>query len=240
MVATSGREVLSFAKSNDYDAILLDLVLPEISGMEILKKLKSGKEYNPKIKVIIFSNLSDHETQEEALKNGADGFIFKTQFNPSELVAEIQRIINEYREQDKNETRRKNGNGHGAEDKKKTILFIEDEEVFLEMFGKKLEDDGYGVEYARNGAWGLKEALKKNFDLIILDMVMPAMTGEEMVHQLKLDEKTKNIPVIMLSASVEDENFKRIKEMGVGDFFVKTKLIPSDLSKRVGEIMDRE
>ena len=120
----------------------------------------------------------------------------------------------------------------------KKILIIEDQEVFIEMFGGKLEQDGFKITSARNGAWGIKEATEKNFDLLIIDMVMPAMNGEEVVAKLKLEEKTKNIPIIMLSASVDEETQKRVERMGVQAFFVKTRIIPSELSQKVQEILE--
>jgi CheY-like chemotaxis protein len=115
----------------------------------------------------------------------------------------------------------------------KKILIIEDQDVFIEMFGDKLKQDGFQVNSAKNGAWGLKEALTENFDLLIIDMVMPAMSGEEVIVKLKLEEKTKNIPIIVLSASVDEETQKRVEQMGIQTFLVKTRITPSDLSKEV-------
>lgn len=91
-VATDGSEVLSSVKKDNFDLVLLDLVLPEMSGGDILKELKSGK-YNPNMKVVIFSNLSEKEDRDRAAESGADGFISKTQYSPSELVKEIQKIL---------------------------------------------------------------------------------------------------------------------------------------------------
>ncbi|GBE17324.1 phosphate regulon transcriptional regulatory protein PhoB [bacterium BMS3Abin15] len=92
VVAVNGNEVISNVKKDKFDLVLLDLVLPEMSGIDILKQLKEGK-YNPGMKVVIFSNLSEKEDRDRAAKNGADGFISKTQYSPSELVKEIQKII---------------------------------------------------------------------------------------------------------------------------------------------------
>lgn len=92
VVATNGSEVLSNVKKDKFDLVLLDLVLPEMSGMDILKELKSGK-YDPEMKVVVFSNLSEKEDRDRAIEDGADGFISKTQYSPSELVKEIQKIL---------------------------------------------------------------------------------------------------------------------------------------------------
>lgn len=124
-----------------------------------------------------------------------------------------------------------------SEEKAKKILLIEDEEIFIEMFGDRLKQDGYEIESARNGAWGIKEALKNSFDLFIIDMVMPAMTGEEMIARLKLEDNTKNVPIIVLSASVDYETQKRVEGMGINEFLIKTHITPSDLAEKVAEIL---
>jgi CheY-like chemotaxis protein len=234
--AVTGKEVLKFAQEGKFDLILLDMVLPEMSGMEVLKELKRSGKYDPNLRVIVFSNLDKSEHENEARENGADGFIGKAQYNPSDLVVEIKRILKEFGEQKKNKDREQGKIKKNAGEKKK-VLFIEDEEIFLEMFGKKLEDEGYDVEYAKNGAWGSKMATENQYDLIVTDMVMPAMGGEEIIRRIKLDEKNKNIPIIVLSASFPEEDIDAIKKLGINDFYEKTKIVPSDLTDRIGELL---
>ncbi|NTV40724.1 MAG: response regulator [Candidatus Moranbacteria bacterium] len=234
--AVTGKEVLKLAGEGNFDLVLLDMVLPEMSGMDVLKKLRQSGDYDPMLKIIVFSNLNKTEYEKEARSNGADGFIGKTQYNPTELVCEIQRLLNEFGEQKKNKERL-NGSAKIEKVAKRRILFIEDEEIFLEMFGKKLEDDGFEVEYAKNGAWGIKMAQKNVYDLIITDMMMPAVGGGEIIRELKIDEKTKNIPIIVLSASLPEEEIKLVKEMGISDFYEKTRVVPSDLSRRVASLL---
>jgi len=122
----------------------------------------------------------------------------------------------------------------------KKILMIEDEDIFIDMFGGKLSQDGFDMTFAKNGAWGIKEALEKEFDLIIIDMVMPAIGGEEIITKLKLENKTKDLPILVLSASVDDETKKKVEEMGVVAFFVKTHITPGELSQRVNEIFGEQ
>ena len=91
--AVTGKEVLKFASEDKFDLILLDMVLPEMSGMDVLKQLRQSGQFDPKLKIIVLSNLNKTEYEKEARENGADGFIGKTQYNPSELVVEIQRLL---------------------------------------------------------------------------------------------------------------------------------------------------
>jgi len=70
-----------------------------------------------------------------------------------------------------------------------------------------------------------------------MDMVMPAMSGMEMLMQLKKEEKVKNIPVIVLSASATDEEIQAVRDLGVVEYFIKTRVTPSDLARRVREVL---
>lgn len=234
--AASGEQTLSIAKKEKIDMILLDLIMPKMNGFEVIENLRGGS-YDPNIKIIVFSNLSATEDREKAMKMGANGFITKSEFTPSDLVKEIGRRLGQYQEQEKNFSR-ENGTAPAAPPSGgKKILMIEDEEIFIEMFGEKLKQEGYDVSFARNGAWGIKEALKNNFDLFVIDMIMPAMTGEEMVTKLKMEDATKDVPIILLSASVEDEVVKRVEALGTQAFFSKTKITPTELSNKISELL---
>lgn len=265
-VSANGKEVIKKVQIEKFDLILLDLVLPDMSGMEVLRELKKSGKRDSEMKIVIFSNLDEQEDINRALEEGADGFLSKTQFNPLELAKEVKKILNgggKADEKNKNTAGealekenvarvRKTEGGISQEKrggpkkenavlekrgKNKKILFIEDEEIFIEMFGKKLLEENYEIEFAKNGSWGLKEALNKSFDLIITDMVMPVLGGKEIIERLKLDNKTKNIPIIVLSASVEDRDLEEVEKKGLAGCFIKTRIVPSDLVKKVNEIL---
>lgn len=243
--AESGDQVLMKAKKEKVDIVLLDLMMPKMSGFDVIKNLRGGGQYDKNIRIIVFSNLSQPEDREKALKLGADGFITKSEYTPTSLVGEVTRILEESNQEKMNLARMEENTLQGEvsneeESSKPKILIIEDEEVFIEMFGEKLKQEGFQVVSARNGAWGLKEALAHDFDLYIIDMVMPAMTGEEIIDRLKLEEKTKNVPIIVLSASVDEQLAKQVIDKGVDGFFVKTQIIPSELAKEVKNVLDHK
>lgn len=242
LTATSGDQVLSMAKNNTVDVVLLDLMMPKMDGFEVIENLRRGDDYDKNIKIIVFSNLSQREDREKAMKLGANGFVAKSEYTPSELVVEVKRLLHTYEQQKKNEEKfdedgdlKKNGEKENT----KKILLIEDEEVFIEIFGEKLMQDGFDVVSARNGSWGIKEAFNGNFDLFIIDMVMPALGGKEIIEKLKMEDKTKNVPIIVISASVEDHLAEEVKGMGIDCFFTKTKITPSELSEKAQEIINK-
>lgn len=237
-MAASGDEALNVAKKEKVDVILLDLIMPKINGFQVIERLRK-EGHDPGVKIVISSNLSQREDRERALRLGADGFIAKSEYNPSELVEEVKRILSQQKEQEKNNDSRENQARlkKEAEKRKPRILLMEDEDVFIEMFGDRLKQDGYDVQCIKNGVQATREALKGGFDLFIIDMVLPGMTAEEIVARLKLEDKIKQIPIFILSASFEDDISKRVKDMGVDSFFIKTQITPSELSKEVKKIL---
>lgn len=242
LTADSGEKVLTLAKQGGVNSILLDIILPKMNGLEILKKLRT-ENYDPGIRIIMCSNMSQEEERKKADELGADGFLVKSEYSPSDLVKEVTRLLNQFNEEEKNNGVIINSNIHGeplpADNPSKTgrILMIEDEEVFQEIFGEKLRQSGYNVDFASDGSEGLKKALEGEYSLFIIDYMLPGITGEEIAAKLKLDDKTKDVPVVILSASADDSAQKRLEDMGVTAFYVKTQIIPSELTKKVEEIL---
>lgn len=234
---TSGRAVLKEVKEQTFDLILLDLVLPEMSGTEVLRELRHNKEYDSNLKVVVFSNLSSSEDRAEVLALGANGFISKTEFSPSEVVTEIERFLRQFKEQTKNEGQDTNAAQPKASLGRR-ILLVEDEPVFVDMFSKRLESEGYEVVAKQDGVAGLEEALNNQFDLIITDVIMPNMDGREFIERLKEAEQGKDVPIFLLSASVmlEEESIKVLTDAGiVTKAFLKTELTPSELAYAVND-----
>lgn len=228
--ASSGEQVLEMAKKRKVDLILSDLIMPKMDGFEIIRNLRGGS-YDPDIKIIISSNLSQKEDRDKALGLGADGFVTKSDYTPGEMVQEIKRLLHEFAEQKRNEMIR---NGELDVRNGKKVLMMEDEEVFADLFGNKLRQDGFEVEVAKTGHEAMEKALKGGFDVFIVDMVMPGMTGDEIIKRLKEEESTKNVPIIAYSASEAYDVIDNVKAMGL-EVFTKTQLIPSQLSKKVAD-----
>ena len=84
LTANDGVEGLQSIETHRPDVVLLDIFMPRLSGKEVLKQL--DKTRHPKMKIVVYSNLSDSETEQEVLNNGADKFILKSSMTPQELV----------------------------------------------------------------------------------------------------------------------------------------------------------
>ena len=88
---------------------------------------------------------------------------------------------------------------------KKKILMIDDDSNIVLMTKSRLEANGYGVATAETGLEGLKLATQWKPDLVLLDMLMPAMEGADVCQNLKSNEATRHIPIIILTASTKKE-----------------------------------
>ena len=115
------------------------------------------------------------------------------------------------------------------------ILIIEDEEAIADLEKDYLELSGFQVELEDRGDTGLMRALKEEFNLIILDLMLPGMDGFEICKQIR---EEKNIPVIMVSAKKDD--IDKIRGLGLGaDDYMTKPFSPSELVARVKAHMAR-
>src|SRR5699024_5729462 len=117
----------------------------------------------------------------------------------------------------------------------KTTLVVDDEERIRRLIRMYLERDEFIVEEAENGEIALEMALKKDYDVILLDVMMPVMDGLEMCEYLR---EEKNTPVIMLTAKGEESNRVQGFEIGVDDYIVKP-FSPREVVLRVKAILRR-
>lgn len=237
---TTGKAAVKAAKEGQFDLVLLDLVIPEMSGQEALKEIKSDPEVGPRTRVVVFSNLSSSEDRDECLRLGADGFIPKTDFTPSEVVEEVRRYLRQFSEQQRNAANRSASVDSVAPAAPKgKVLFIEDEEIFVEMFGKRLRDEGYEVSVRTDGASGLDAALAGGFDILVTDIMLPSVSGSEIVSRVRGTEEGKGVPVILLSASVEENDLlSSAGELQVNRVFQKTRITPTELAHAVTGVLD--
>lgn len=110
---------------------------------------------------------------------------------------------------------------------------MEDDSFLLTMYANKFDMEGFQVFTAEEGKKGLKTALKEIPDIILLDLVLPAMDGFEVLSELKKDEKGKKIPVILLTNLSQREEIDRGLGLGADDYLIKAHFMPSEVVEKV-------
>lgn len=112
---------------------------------------------------------------------------------------------------------------------KKVVLLIEDDPFLVGMYKDKLVSEGFEVIVAVDGFIGLNEAVTKHIDLILLDILIPKLSGIDLLARLKQDEKGKDISVIALTNLSDAANEEKVRSYGVKDYLVKSDHTPSQV-----------
>jgi len=113
-----------------------------------------------------------------------------------------------------------------------TILMVDDNPKNLQLLGSTLRNDGYQLEFATSGPTALAWVDKKQFDLILLDIMMPDMSGFEVCAQLRKNKKMDDVPVIFLTAKTEKESIVQGFKLGAQDYVTK----PFDTSELLARV----
>ncbi|HKU18863.1 MAG TPA: response regulator [Candidatus Saccharimonadales bacterium] len=115
------------------------------------------------------------------------------------------------------------------------VAIIEDDEAISQMYRIKFEAEGYAVETAENGKLGLALCQDVRPDIILLDLMMPIMTGEEMLARLRNTAWGKKIRVIILTNRGEQEIPPEVKNLGVEAVILKAAMTPRQVAQLVKE-----
>jgi two-component system alkaline phosphatase synthesis response regulator PhoP len=115
------------------------------------------------------------------------------------------------------------------------IAIIEDDKAISQMYRFKFEADGYEVETAENGILGLELAEKMKPDIILLDVMMPEMNGDQMLAKMRATSWGKNIKVIILTNQGEQEIPPELRTLGVKRFILKADMTPRQVAEVVKE-----
>jgi DNA-binding response OmpR family regulator len=125
------------------------------------------------------------------------------------------------------------------EDKKIKVLLIEDEEMLANMYEVKFQNEGFEVIKALDGATGLDLSKTTNPDFVLLDVIMPKMDGFSVLKSMREDEKTKNLPVMLLTNLGQDEDVQKGKELGAVGYLVKANVTPAEVVATVKKELEK-
>ncbi|HEY9124581.1 MAG TPA: response regulator, partial [Bacteroidales bacterium] len=113
-----------------------------------------------------------------------------------------------------------------------SILMVDDNPKNLQLLGTNLRNEGYRVEFATNGKMALSWVEKRVFDLILLDIMMPEMSGYEVCQKIRLKAEYNDVPIIFLTAKVEKESVVHGFKLGAQDYITK----PFDIAELMARV----
>jgi phosphate regulon transcriptional regulator PhoB len=120
----------------------------------------------------------------------------------------------------------------------KRILIIEDDRDIIELVRYNLEQEGFGLASARDGISGLEQVKKSPPDLLLLDLMLPRLSGLEICKAIRRDEKLNRLPILMLTARGEESDRVIGLELGADDYVTKP-FSPRELIARVKALLRR-
>ena len=122
-------------------------------------------------------------------------------------------------------------------DQQKRVLLVEDDIFIAEIYALSLQKTGFKVIVAEDGEKGVQMAKENHPDLILLDLLLPKLSGLEVLKILKNDPELKDIPVIIITNFSDSESTKKSFEMGALDYLVKVNIDSNDIVQRAKEIL---
>ena len=200
--AMDGVEALGLVREHQPDLLLTDVEMPRMDGYALAKAIKYAEE-TAHLPVIICSSLGEATDLERGFDSGADDYLVKPVL-PEELLTRVRHALR--------------GTMPAS---RETVLVVDDSPAQRHFVADCLARQGFKIITAENGALGLEQAKTANPALILSDYDMPVMTGFEMVHALKRDPETRDIPIVMLTARDSRRDVQKLRAAGATAYLVK-------------------
>ncbi|MDH5395525.1 MAG: response regulator [Gammaproteobacteria bacterium] len=203
----TGEEAIELIKKQSYDLILLDIALPGISGLEILNYIKKSPELSHTQVIMITAN-DDRETVMSCVDSGASDYLIKPFVIPI-VKSRITRALN------------KKSNLSNSSVSDANVLIIDDQELNRDVLAHRLRKSGYKVTCASNASEGMKLLSEIKYDLILLDIMLPEISGIEILKKMRNDDIYKDTPIIMVTAVDDMQSVNECMQAGADDYILK-------------------
>lgn len=125
-------------------------------------------------------------------------------------------------------------------DDKKKILLVEDDTALANVYVSRLQLEGFDVRHVQNGEDALSTAIDYKPDLIVLDAMMPKISGFDVLDILRNTTQTSNVRIIMLTALSQAKDKERAEQLGVDDYLVKSQVVIGDVVSRIKHHLNLE
>ena len=122
--------------------------------------------------------------------------------------------------------------------KDKKVLVVEDDTLLKDMLGQQLTKEGWQVLHATEGEQALQFASAEHPNIVLLDLLLPGMSGFEILEKMKGDDATKDIPVIILSNLGQQDDIDKGMKLGASDFMIKSNFTLDEVSAKIKQIVE--
>jgi DNA-binding response OmpR family regulator/DNA-binding transcriptional ArsR family regulator len=221
-VAVTGEDGIEKAKNGAFDLVLTDLKLPGKDGIAVLREIKALED-SPT--VILMTGYASLETAKDAIRIGALNYITKP-IDPEKLMPLVREAL---------EQREKAKAREPIE--KPNILLVDDDSIVRKSVRDILEDNGYGVDTAETPEEALEKLSKQAFQILIVDLKLPGMSGMELIKRARDISSSEFMPVI-ITGFPSIESVVEAMKSGVYEYITKP-VEAEQLIKILGEVWGR-
>jgi two-component system alkaline phosphatase synthesis response regulator PhoP len=124
-------------------------------------------------------------------------------------------------------------------EKPPVILIVEDDPILLKMYSEKFTFEGFSVLNARDGEEALKVAVESSPDIILLDIMLPKMSGTDFLEKYRGVDSGKNTPVLALTNLAEEEEKQKALKLGVKEYLVKAMQTPEQVVEKIKKYLPK-
>lgn len=211
-MATGGAAALATLERQRFDLVLLDLEMPDMDGLATLKRIRT-RSARQDVPVIMLSAHNDDATKRNCLAQGAADYLVKPLVMP--IVREriercLTRTLSSIWKDDIAEP--------AAEAR---ILIVDDDNLSCRLLVRQLAGLGYAAEGVGSGRAALAQLAQASFDMVLLDIQMPDLGGREILRRMRAGEKTRETPVIMVTAASDVPTMLACIDQGADGYVTK-------------------
>lgn len=221
--AFSGKQALELLHEDNFDCAIVDLGLPDMSGFELLEKIKSDNAIK-RVPIIIYT--ARDLTKEEAAKLNrlASTVVLKTASSRERLLDETTLFLHRVESRLPEEKQQILRKLHRADEilKNKKVLVVDDDIRNIYSLTNVLEDEGMRYVTAENGKIALKTLQEHpDIDIVLMDVMMPEMDGYEATQEIRKMSAFQKLPIVALTAKAMKGDREKCLEVGMSDYIAK-------------------
>lgn len=210
--ATTGEEGLSLAARVRPDAVIVDGILPGMDGRTVVRRLKSDTALRS-TPCLLLTAAEEADDELRSLEAGADAYVRKSD-DLAVILARLAALLRHARVSTSEAVPSLLGT--------KRLLAVDDSPTYLEELGDQLRQEGHDVVLARSGEEALELLAAQRFDCILLDLLMPGLSGHETCRRIKQTPEWRDIPLVMLTAKDDREAMIEGINAGADDYIAKS------------------
>lgn len=229
LTATSGEEALKSVEEDSPDLVLLDVMMPGMDGFEVCKRIKENPAL-AHIPVVMVTALTDSTDRVRGLEAGADDFLSKP-VNDTALMARVRSLVRLKMAVDEWRMRENTASQLGIVENKANVmsepvehahvLVIEDQDFETEKIVSTLETDHDHCIVCDSGLKAMEEISKHDLDLIIVSLNLKNEDGLRLCSHLKSNERTRSVPILMVSNEDDLDRIAHGLEIGAHDYILR-------------------